>query len=93
MAFQACFTCADDAHRLWFTIESMNQNARSVGEYYAEFETVISQISKGATMEWVRMHFKHGLDKDIRHHVSLNAPSNATLDELATLGQHAYNIN
>jgi len=41
-AFQACFTRANDARRLRLTIESMDQGTRSVLEYHAEFETVLS---------------------------------------------------
>ena len=57
MAFQACFTCANNARRLWLTIESMDQGTCSVLEYHAEFETVLSQIGGDTDMEWARMHF------------------------------------
>ena len=93
VVFQARFTCADDACRLRLTIESMDQVIRSVLEYHAEFETVLSQIGGDTDMEWAHMHFEHGLHKGIRRHVALNALVNATLDELATLGQRAYDFN
>ena len=92
-AFQTRFTRADDARHLWLTIESMDQGTRSVLEYHTEFETVLSQIGEDTDMEWARMHFERGLHRGIRRHVALNAPSNATLDELATLGQRAYDVN
>ena len=44
-------------------------------------------------MEWARMHFERGLHKGIHCHVALNAPLNATLDELAILGQRAHDVN
>ena len=92
-AFQMRFTLADDVRHLRLTIESMDQGTRSVLEYHTEFETVLSQIGEDTDMEWTRMHFECGLHRDIRRHVALNAPSNATLDELATLGQRAYDVN
>ena len=53
----------------------------------------VSQIGGDTDMEWARMHFECGLHKGIRRHVTLNAPINATLNELATLGQRAYDFN
>ena len=92
-AFQTCFTCIDDAHRLWLTIESMDRGTHSVIEYHAEFETVLSQIGEDTDMKWARMPFERGLHRGICCHVALNASPNATLNELRSLSQRAYDVN
>jgi len=65
-AFKACFTHADDARQLHLSIESLTQGSRSVLEYHAEFQTVISQIGEDiVNMDWARLHFERGLTVSI----------------------------
>jgi len=66
-AFKACFTRADDARQLCLSIESMTQGSRSVLEYHAKFQTVISQIGEDVVdMDWACLHFERGLTASIR---------------------------
>ena len=93
-AFKACFTRADDARQLRLSIENMTQGSRSVLEYHAEFQTVISQIGEDVVdMGWARLHFERGLTVGIHRHVAINGHLTDSLDDLATLGQHVFNVN
>ena len=66
-ALKARFTRADDARQLRLSIENMTQGSRSVLEYHAEFQTVISQIGEDVVdMDWACLHFERGLTASIR---------------------------
>jgi len=93
-AFKARFTRADDAHQLCLSIEIMTQGSRSVLEYHAEFQTVISRIGEDVVdMDWARLHFERGLTTSIRRHVAINGHPTDSLNDLATLGQRVFNVN
>ena len=93
-AFKARFTHADDACQLRPSIESMTPGFRSILEYHAEFQTVISQIGEDVVdMDWAHLHFEQGLTTSICHHVAINGCPTDSLDDLTTLGQRVFNVN
>ena len=93
-AFKACFTHGDDACQLCLSIENMIQGLRSVLKYNTEFQTVISQIDKDIIdMDWAHFHFERGLTVSMRRHVTIKSHSIDSLDDLAILGQHVFNVN
>ena len=72
----------------------MTQGSRSILEYHAEFQTVISQIGEDAiNMDWAHLDFERGLTASIRWHVAINGRPTDSLDDLVALGQRMFDVN
>ena len=91
--FKKRFTRADDARQLRITIETITQGTRSVLEYAAEFQTILSQIGEDKVdMVWARRHFERGLHYNIQRDLAAHFDPKDSIDEMATRAQRSYEI-